>query len=59
MKTDIRKEEDFELYILVFNNKEHTPINKIDINYINDNYIYTKNQFNILKENLIYEGYYI
>ena len=59
MKIDIRKKDKHELYILVFNNKEHTPINKIDINYINNNYIYTKNQFNILNDNLIFEGYYI
>jgi len=58
MKIDIREKDKYELYILVFNNINN--IQNINMNYINNNYIYSQKQLNILNENLILlDGYYI
>ncbi len=58
MKIDIRKKDKYELYILIFNNINN--IQNINMNYINNNYIYSQKQLNILNENLILlDGYYI
>mgnify|MGYP003135141966 CR=1 FL=1 len=58
MKIDIRKKDKYELYILVFNNIN--TIQNINMNYINNKYIYSQKQLNILNKNLILlDGYYI
>ena len=58
MKIDIRKKDKHELYILVFNNINN--IQNINMNYIDNKYIYNQKQLNILNENLILlDGYYI
>lgn len=58
MRIDISKKDNHELYILVFNNINN--IQNINMNYIDNKYIYSQKQLNILNENLILlDGYYI